>query len=286
LLIIHADDLGISAGVNRAIFDAHARGLITSASLLMGGACIDDALKTLKSNSSLDVGVHLCLHDELPVAPPDKISSLVDKTGRLRPLGQVIKGIVTGQVKPAHIEAEYRAQVQRAIENGVRITHFDSHCHLHAFPPVVGAVAKVAKQFGIGWLRKPQAVRVSDYAGAPLRRYALSSTITACSLVSFGFIARGFHSPDRFIGLVHSGCGDTQWISESLRTLVAGSINELMVHPGDGSDHGGGREDNHGSWQRKAEYDVLLSDDLRAQIDDRKIRLVSYADLGKANDTL
>jgi predicted glycoside hydrolase/deacetylase ChbG (UPF0249 family) len=279
-LIIHADDLGISAGVNRAIFDAHVNGVVTSASLLMGGEQIEAALRELKAHPLLDTGVHLCLHDERPVATPASIPSLLGESGRLLPLGQVIKRIATGVIRSAQIEAEYEAQVARAHDHGLRVTHLDSHCHLHAFPPVALAATRIAHRFGIKCLRKPEALRISDYSGAPPRRYFLSSAITACSLVSSCFYSRGLRAPDRFIGLVHSGGGDATWILNAMRGLAAGTVSEIMVHPGDGSDYGGGTENNHGHWQRRAEYDLLISDQLRNEIDAHQIRLINYREFG------
>jgi predicted glycoside hydrolase/deacetylase ChbG (UPF0249 family) len=257
-------------------------GVVTSASLLMVGKQIEAALRELKAHPQLDAGVHLCLHDERPLASPATIPSLLGENGRLLPLGQVIKRIATGVIRSAEIEAEYEAQVARAHDEGVRVTHLDSHCHLHALPPVALAATRIARRFGIKYVRKPQALRLSDYSGAPRSRFFLSSAITTCSLVSSCLFSRGLRAPDRFIGLVHSGGSDATWIFNAMHWLAPGSVSELMVHPGDGSDDGGGTEKNHGHWQRRAEYDLLISDKLRHEIEAHQIRLISYRELSES----
>src|SRR4030088_2090898 len=82
-LIVNADDLGWTAGVNRGIAEAHRNGLVTSASLLANGAAFVDAIQLSRQTPNLGIGVHLNLSDGLPLAQPAKIQSLLDKTGGL-----------------------------------------------------------------------------------------------------------------------------------------------------------------------------------------------------------
>lgn len=278
LLIVNADDLGLSAGINRAIFAAHEDGIVTSASLMSTGVLFEEAVCELRQHPRLGVGVHLCLHDDEPVSAPGRIPSLVGENGRMLPLGLVIRRVMTGAIKVEHIETEYAAQVARAREAGVDVDHLDSHCHLHAFPPVARAVRRVADHFAIRCIRKPEASGWFDYSSAPVARYPLATAITAFSKLSRALSGRGLLNPDRFVGLVQSGAIDKSWVERAVRSLKPGTLTELMIHPGDGTDPGGASED-HGPMQRKKELEAVTAPEVLAAIRERRVQLVNYRHL-------
>jgi predicted glycoside hydrolase/deacetylase ChbG (UPF0249 family) len=77
-LIVNADDFGLTSGVNRAIIELHAAGLVTSTSLMARTAATGEAIELARATASLGVGCHVVLVDGEPVLPPERISSLVD----------------------------------------------------------------------------------------------------------------------------------------------------------------------------------------------------------------
>src|ERR1700747_656451 len=81
-LIVNADDLGWTAGVNRGIAEAHRNGLVTSASLLANGSAFEDGVKTARELPALGVGVHLNLSDGSPTSAPDQVKSLLNEKGQ------------------------------------------------------------------------------------------------------------------------------------------------------------------------------------------------------------
>ena len=81
-LIVNADDLGWTDGVNRGILEAFHRGIVTSASLLANGAALAGGIKTAESAPGLGVGVHLNLSDGFPVADRESVASLLNKEGQ------------------------------------------------------------------------------------------------------------------------------------------------------------------------------------------------------------
>jgi predicted glycoside hydrolase/deacetylase ChbG (UPF0249 family) len=83
-LVINADDLGLTIGVNTGIFDAHDHGIVTSASVFANAAATTDAIRRVRSRPSLGVGVHLTLVDGTPTLPPKHVPSLVQDDGRFR----------------------------------------------------------------------------------------------------------------------------------------------------------------------------------------------------------
>ncbi len=78
-LIVNADDFGFTSGVNRAIVEAHARGVVTSATLMANGRAFAEATQLARSVPHLSVGCHVVLIDGQPVLAPALVSSLVSQ---------------------------------------------------------------------------------------------------------------------------------------------------------------------------------------------------------------
>ena len=80
---MNADDFGVTAGVNRAVMELHAAGVLTSATLMARAAATSEAVNMARATPSLGVGCHVVLVDGDPVLPCKEIPSLVDpRTGR------------------------------------------------------------------------------------------------------------------------------------------------------------------------------------------------------------
>ncbi len=77
MLIVNADDFGLSAGVNRAIVECHNGGVVSSATLMAKGAAFADAVAAARSASKLSVGCHVVLVNGTPVSPPDAVDTLL-----------------------------------------------------------------------------------------------------------------------------------------------------------------------------------------------------------------
>src|SRR5687767_8215717 len=155
LLIIHADDLGAAHSINAASLDALNKGTISSASIMMPTPWVTEVATYAKAHPNADLGLHLTITSEWEtyrwgsVAPADKVSSLLDSTGTFP--GDVPP--VVAKAKPAEVELELRAQIDRAISLGIRPTHLDSHMGaLFASPELFATYVRVARAYRLPFL--------------------------------------------------------------------------------------------------------------------------------------
>jgi chitin disaccharide deacetylase len=128
LLIVHADDVGMTHSVNAATIQALESGLVNSASIMVPCPWFPEIADYAKTHRDLDFGLHLTLTSERvyyrwdPVASKDKVPSLVDENGYFHhdwPPGT--------KIDPKDVALELRAQIDRAYAMGIRPTHLDSH---------------------------------------------------------------------------------------------------------------------------------------------------------------
>src|SRR5271157_4258353 len=117
----------------------------------------NEAIELALATPSLGVGCHVALVDGEPVLHAQNLPTLVDpRTGRYYPTPVVfLKRLLTGRIRSAEIEAEANAQISLLQSRGVRLTHIDTHKHVHSFPGVLRPVLRAAKAAGIQVVRNP-----------------------------------------------------------------------------------------------------------------------------------
>ena len=132
LLIVNADDFGLTAGVSRGILEAHRRGIVTSTTLLVNRE-IDPALMEELKSSGLGFGLHLNLTLGAPVSNPKRIPSLVNGEGRF--IRDAREAAARAKADEARIEVGAQIDAFRRI-TGCFPTHLDSHHHVGRHEPV------------------------------------------------------------------------------------------------------------------------------------------------------
>lgn len=235
-LIINADDFGLTPGVNRAVAELHAAGVLTSTTLMARAQATNEAVELALATPSLGVGCHVVLVDGDPVLPPREIPSLVDpRTGAFpQKLGAFLRRLFTGRIRVAEIEAEAAAQIAQLKSRGLQPTHVDTHKHTHMFPTVIRPVLRAARAAGIAAVRNPfepvWAVRATPRA--PLLRRAEESALRIFEPALRRIIAEhGFASTDGTIAVVGTGVLNAKMVHSLLGQLPAGTW-ELVTHPG------------------------------------------------------
>jgi predicted glycoside hydrolase/deacetylase ChbG (UPF0249 family) len=235
-LVVNADDLALTVGVNDGIFEAHDRGIVTSASMFANAPATADALARSRSRPLLGVGVHLTLVDGTPTLPPARVPTLVHGDRFLASWRPFIVACLQGRIALTEVERELAAQVDRIRSEGVPVTHLDAHKHIHMFPPVFAIVVRLAARFRIpairvpyeGWSpvwgdrRQRHVARRQSFVNLAMRPWAHRNYRMAA--------AHGLSAP-QFTGRTHTGVMSIEAIVATIRRLRHG-VTELMVHPG------------------------------------------------------
>jgi chitin disaccharide deacetylase len=234
-LVVNADDLGLTVGVNDGIFDAHALGILTSASLFANAPATNDAIRRSRSYPSLGLGAHLTLVDGAPILHPRQVPSLVTDDGRFRRSWKpFIVACLRGRISLREVEQELTAQIERLQKAGIALTHLDAHKHVHGYPPIFSIVARLAARFGIDVVRIPYE-RWGPGLVAPKPRRGAQVLLNA-AMWPWAQRARrtarsyGLRTP-QFIGRIHTGALNRAALHSLLRSVQPG-VTELMVHPG------------------------------------------------------
>ena len=278
-LIVNADDFGLHAAVNRGILTAHTEGIVSSTSLMAGGAAFDDAVRIAKQCPQLGVGVHLTLVGASPLLPVAEVSSLLEEAGDFYgsyPL--FIKRFLRGKIRLAEVKRELAAQIDRVRMAGIQPSHLDSHQHLHVLPGIGGLVLDLARRFSIRAIRIPaEPVAFIGATPATVGRLAGRGGLTMlANLFRQQAAAAGIRTSDHFYGMLAGGQLTEPAILAILRRLPPGD-SELMTHPGfaDESLADAFRWD----YQWDAERQALTAPAVRALLAERQIRLISFREL-------
>jgi len=154
--VFTGDDFGFSNGVNRAIIEAHERGVLTRTSLMVTGEAFDEAVTLAQSHRQLGVGLHLVLLCGRSVLSPNQIPHVVDRTGQF-PSQSVRTGLRYQFSSHARRELrlEIHAQLEKFRRTGLQLSHVDGHLHMHMHPVVLRMLAELAPEFGIKEIRLP-----------------------------------------------------------------------------------------------------------------------------------
>ncbi|WP_293832176.1 ChbG/HpnK family deacetylase [uncultured Phascolarctobacterium sp.] len=279
-LIVNADDFGLHPLINAGIIKGHQEGFITSTSLMPSAPCWQEAVRLAKENPRLGIGVHLTLVGGVPsVLPKEQVSSLLDDDGLFLPdYVAFAKRYYSGAVKKAELEAELRAQLERALSCGVNITHIDSHQHTHVLPGINSLVLKLSNEYNIIRVRIPKEgyLFTGGFQTGVGRLIGRSGLSFCADMAALRADSLGLRHPQHFYGMLAGGHLNAQLIANILRQLPEG-VSEIMTHPGLDSAALG----KAFSWQYhwREELDAYLDAGNKALLKELGIEPVSFAAL-------
>lgn len=233
LVIINADDFGLTPGVNASIIACHQLGSLTSATLMANMEATEDAAALAAANPALGVGLHFNITQGRPMADPSAVASLLDQNGAFLSRSRLLRRSLLGRIDPGQVLTELQAQDRRIRTLGVTPSHLDSHQHAHAIPVVFKVVAHHARSMGVPvrvpW-RWPGAV-----AGKSLRRRISELTLQTMVRRCLAAAPAGLVSNDglcSIFDLQRSPCAIRPDDYAVLLAAYESGVVELMVHPG------------------------------------------------------
>ncbi|WP_371371374.1 ChbG/HpnK family deacetylase [Sporomusa aerivorans] len=280
-LIINADDFGLHENINIGIIAGHTKGCITSTSIMPGAPAFEHAAALAANHPRLGVGVHLTLVGGVPVSEPEKVSSLLNRDGLLcASYPAFLKKYCLAGIRLTEVRQELAAQVKRVVSAGIRITHLDSHQHMHIVPGVLEAVLDIAKEFDIPAMRIP-AEPLLFFGGF---RPTADRVIGRSGLSLLARLARnkakqaGLLAPEHFFGMLAGGNMAEGLLLKIIDNLPEG-LSEIMVHPGMNDVVLNTAFSWGYHWQQ--ELAALTSPLVAERLKQHQIKLVSFANIHK-----
>jgi chitin disaccharide deacetylase len=155
-LIVTADDFGAATSVNEAIELAHRSGILNTASLMVSGRAVEDAVFRAKRMPALRVGLHVTVTDAPSMLDPTLVPLLANERGELSKalLRSGLSFAISSSVR-AQLAAEIRAQFEAFRATGLALDHVNGHNHMHIHPTVLSLILEIGREYGMRAVRVP-----------------------------------------------------------------------------------------------------------------------------------
>jgi predicted glycoside hydrolase/deacetylase ChbG (UPF0249 family) len=269
LLIVHADDVGMTHSVNAATIKALDMGSVNSASIMVPCPWFPEIAAYAKSHQDIDFGLHLTLTSERvyyrwgPAAPKDRVPSLVDDNGYFHH-----DWSPNTQIDPKDAEIELRAQIDRAYAMGIRPTHLDSHQYrlIASGKELFGVFLRVAHAYKLPFFVTRDWFAENPYLAPSLSAndIVLDHTVTISPSVP----------PEEW----------NDFYKAALRSIQPG-VTEFVIHVAFDDDEmkAATRErDTWGAAWRQRDFDFFTSEEFRRLLREQNIKLVTWRQLAGA----
>lgn len=217
---VNADDFGISPGVNDAIEKMFRAGSLNSASLICGCGFFDEAVVVAKRNQDLEVGLHF---------------NLTNGDARFKDgfLSLLLMSLFNRKTLEEKAEKELRNQISLIEKNGIKLSHIDSHRHIHMIPAIFKIVKKVADEKGITRLRVVNESLVKTLLINHPKTFLWNGGLIKWLVLTALKIINNHKSNRYFFSILYS-CEVTQNLISKIKVpkKFRDSEIEIMIHPG------------------------------------------------------
>lgn len=236
-IIFNADDFGISAGVNQAIYKAHTEGVLNSTSIMITLKYVPDALNLAKKMPSLNIGLHANLTNESSILSPTEIPLLVDENGKFKHgfVNLAILSVLHPRELKRQAKAEIKAQIDKALSCGIKLSHLDSHRHIHMIPSIFKAFMELCQEYNIPRLRfvneNPLLTIKSTQSKEWLTDGGLIKNLVLTSCAIANRILWKYKSDTYFYSIVNT-CKITRDKLKDIKIPAKYKAVEVGIHPG------------------------------------------------------
>lgn len=229
-LVVNADDFGLTEGINRGIVDGYRDGIITSTSLIPTMPAFEHAVRLAAEHPDLDIGVHLSLTVGKPCSNSDRLSPIMKQGEFIRSYIDVIRNIYANRVHIEDIRNEMSEQIRKVQEAGLRVSHIDSHQHIHMVPRIFSLLVDLMNRREVPFARIPNEL-VSTKLLLTTKGWGLFVLGLIGNVSRRNILRAKLSTADYFWGLSSSEAMSLHDLTHVLRSLGPGT-NELMCHPG------------------------------------------------------
>ena len=274
ILVVNADDFGLTPGVDRAVLRAGAEGIVTSTSVLATGTTLPGSAGSLIA-SGLGAGAHLnAVGGAAPLLSAREVPSLVDRRGHFPSSWQAfLSRSVRRAIDPADLEREFAAQIESLVAADLELTHLDTHQNIHLWPPVAGVVVRLARRHGIGFIRVPR-----TRGRSPL---ALGVRTLSARLLR-RVLGAGLPTTAATVGLDEAGAMHESVLLAAVDRLGRSGVDtaDIVCHPGEAGE--AELEATGWGFAWADEVNALVAPTTREAVRIAGFRLGTYADVARA----
>jgi predicted glycoside hydrolase/deacetylase ChbG (UPF0249 family) len=277
-VVLNADDFGLAPAHTRRISALRAKGFLSDVSLLANGTSFDEAVRSLRGAGISETGVHLCITgNERPISATREIPSLLSGASFRAHWPGVLLALTAGRIRRAEVEREWEAQIARAEGAGFRVTHLDSHQNLHLHPLLFPVAVRLARQFGVPFVRAPRADDPPGRPDAPPLSRARALLLARLGRRGRRLLeAAGLPEPPRVLGLAEAGHMTAARFAHAVTELPEGDY-EIALHAGDEDEITRARY--HWGYDWRGEAEALESGAVAAALASRGIATTGFAAL-------
>ena len=268
LLIVHADDLGMARSVNAASIKAFESGLVSSGSIMVPCPWLPEIAAYARTHADADLGLHLTLTSEWtpyrwgPVLSKDRVTSLLDNGGYFF----LTESEAASHANAKEVEAEIRAQIDRARSFGIRPTHLDSHMGtLYQNKALFETLLRVARENKLPIRMSKEWLPSTDYLPS-----ILSPTDVAI---------------DKIVSIEPSvpAEGWSKFYADSIRNIQPG-VTEIIIHLAYDDEEMRAATADHPDWGaawRQRDFQFFTSETFRKLLQENHIKLITWREIGK-----
>lgn len=280
-LIVTADDFGISRNINEAVVRAFREGILTSASLVVGGSAFEHAVGLARANPGLSVGLHVVLVQGKSILPHKRIPNLVDRDNNFshNPTRAGLKYFFRASTLK-DIRDELGAQIEKFLSTGLPLDFINGHLNIHVHPRVFDIILELTDGLEMKNFRLPREDLLRtlkcDMSGPASKLFNYVTFTLLSRRCAKALREKGFCFTNRVYGLLQSGDMNAGYVASLMGNLPEGT-SEMYFHPCIMPC------DEYSRWMPdyhpEEEFDVLVNKDISELLQAGSVHLTNYTTL-------